>query len=128
MHKKKEGIYEVIVDETLIKVGDEFVWLCITTEPKDKTILGIRILYERSMLIAEHVIWLLVRNYGKRLASTDSGTAYPQACKLFKLEHQIYLSYEKSIVNRIIQYIEDRIECFDDYFPGKGIGLQTRKC
>jgi transposase-like protein len=40
----------------LIKVGDEFDWLWIADEPKDKTILGIRISYERSILLAEHFI------------------------------------------------------------------------
>lgn len=40
-----------LVDETLIKVGNELVWVwIIAIELKDKTILGIRISYvERSM-------------------------------------------------------------------------------
>ena len=62
---EKKRIYEFIVDETLIKVGGEFVWLWIASEPTDKTILGIHISYERSMLIAEHFILSLVKKYGK---------------------------------------------------------------
>ena len=62
---EKKDIYEFIVDETLIKVDGEFVWLWIASEPKDKTILGIHISYERSMLIAEHFIHSLVKKYGK---------------------------------------------------------------
>ncbi|HZD83528.1 MAG TPA: hypothetical protein VE076_11690, partial [Nitrososphaeraceae archaeon] len=50
---RKRRIYEFIVDETVIKVGTELVWVWIAIELKDKTILGIRISYERSMLIAE---------------------------------------------------------------------------
>ena len=48
---RKTKIYEFIVDETLIKVGNELVWVwIIAIELKDKTILGIRISYvERSM-------------------------------------------------------------------------------
>lgn len=47
---KRKRIYEFIVDdETLIKIGNEFVWLLwIATELKDKTILRIRLSYERS--------------------------------------------------------------------------------
>ncbi|HEY6536490.1 MAG TPA: hypothetical protein VIY08_11945 [Candidatus Nitrosocosmicus sp.] len=26
-------------------------------------------------------------------------------------------SFEKSLIERTMQYIKDRIECFDDYFP-----------
>jgi len=63
--------YEFIVDEILIKVGDEFSWLWIATEPKDKTILEIHISYERSMLIAEHFMRSLLRKYGEHSVFTD---------------------------------------------------------
>lgn len=117
-HRKRK-IYEFIVDETLIKVGNELVWVWIAIELKDKTILGIRISYERSMLIAEQFMRSLVRKYGKHPVSTDGGTWYPQACKFLKLKHHIHLPYEKSIVERTIQYVKDRTESFDDYFPCK---------
>ena len=42
---------------------------------------------------------------------------YPQACKFLKLKHHIHSSNEKSLIERAIQYIKDRTECFDDYFP-----------
>jgi len=42
---------------------------------------------------------------------------YPQACKFLKLKHHhIHSSNEKSLIERAIQYIKDRTECFDDYF------------
>jgi len=44
----------------------------------------------------------------------DEGTWYPQACKFLKLEPS---TFEKSIIVRTIQYIKDRTESFDDYFP-----------
>ncbi|HEY6536758.1 MAG TPA: hypothetical protein VIY08_13320 [Candidatus Nitrosocosmicus sp.] len=40
-----------------------------------------------------------------------------------KLKHHIHSSYEKSIVERTMQYIMDRTEGFDDYFP-----CRTKKC
>ena len=42
-----------IVDETLIRVGREFVWLWIIIEPKEKVILDMHISFERTMLVAE---------------------------------------------------------------------------
>jgi putative transposase len=43
---------------------------------------------------------------------------HPQACKFLKLEHHLHSSFEKSIIiERTIQYVKDRTECFDDYFP-----------
>ncbi|HET7391782.1 MAG TPA: DDE-type integrase/transposase/recombinase [Nitrososphaeraceae archaeon] len=101
MFHRKRKIYEFIVDETLIKVANELVWVWIAIELKDKTILGIPISYDerRSMLIAEQFMRSLVRKYGKHPVSTDSsGTWYPQACKFLKLiKHHIHLPYEKSI-------------------------------
>jgi putative transposase len=62
----------------------------------------------------------LVKRYGKPSAVlTDGGTWYPQACKFLKLEHhRLHSLYEKSIMERTIQYLKDRTEeGFDDYFP-----------
>ena len=39
-----------------------------------------------------------------------------QACKFLKLKHHIHSSNEKSLIERTIQYIKDRTECFDDYY------------
>jgi putative transposase len=95
------------------------VWLwIIAIEPIDKTILGIRISIERNMLIAEQLfIKSLVKRYGKCNISTDGGTWYPQTCKFLRLKHHVHSFYEKSIIERTIQYVKDRTESFDDYFP-----------
>jgi putative transposase len=75
------------------------------------------ILRKKHMLIAEQFIQSLVSKYGKHPVSTDGDTWYPQACKFLKLEHHLHSSFEKSIIERTIQYVKDRTECFDDYFP-----------
>ncbi len=116
---RRKRILEYIVDETLIKVGSEYVWLWVAIEPKNKQILALSISKERNMLIAERFISGLVKAHGKHPVSTDGGTWYPQACRFLKLEHHLHSHYEKSIIERTMQYIKDRTECFDDYFPCK---------
>ena len=70
------------------------------------------------MLIAERFISDLAKVHGKHPVSTDGGTWYPQACRYLKLRHHhIHSSWEKSLIERTIQYVKDRTECFDDYFP-----------
>ncbi|MDN5848006.1 MAG: hypothetical protein L0H53_17230 [Candidatus Nitrosocosmicus sp.] len=71
------------------------------------------------MLIAERFIADLVRIHGKHPVSTDGGTWYPQACRFLKLDHHVHSSLEKSLIERTMQYIKDRTESFDDYFPCK---------
>ena len=71
---------------------------------------------EKHTLIVEKFISGLVKMHGKHSVSTDGGTCYPQACRVLNLDHHIHSHYEKSIIERNMQYIKDRTEGFDDYF------------
>ena len=108
-----------MIDETIIKVGPEYIWVWVAIEPKDKEILAINISKERNMFVAEHFLSDIMKEHGKHPISTDGGTWYPQACRFLNLNHHIHSFYEKSIIERTMQYIKDRVECFDDYFPCK---------
>jgi putative transposase len=116
----KRRVSEFIVDETQIKVGnDYFFWIWIAIEPKDKSILDIYFsAAERTMfVVAEHFLQNLINKYGKHQISTDGSTWYPYACKFLKIGHYLHSSFEKSIIERTIQYIKDRTENFEyDYF------------
>ena len=103
--------------KTQLKVGSQFIWIWITIEPKHRQILQIDISFERTMLIAERFIASLINKFGKHPVSTDGGTWYPKACQFLKLKHHTHSPLEKSLIERTIQYIKDRTECFDDYFP-----------
>ena len=109
---KRKRIAEYIIDETLIKVGSQYIWLWVAIEPRNRQILALNISKER-------FISGLVRNLGKYPVSTDRGTWYPQACRFLNLDHHIHSSFEKSVIERTMQYIKDRTESFDDYFPCK---------
>jgi putative transposase len=114
---KRKRILEFIVDETLLKVGPELIWLWVAIEPENRQILALNISKERNMFVADRFISGLVTTYGKHNISTDGGTWYPQACQFLQLNHHIHFSLEKSLIERTMQYIKDRTECFDDYFP-----------
>lgn len=114
---KKKKIAELIVDETLIKVGTDYIWLWVAIEPENRQILAVTISKERNILIAEKFISDIVKVYGKHQVSTDGGSRYPQACQFLKIDHHIHSPLEKSLIERTIQYIKDRTESFDDYFP-----------
>ncbi len=68
---------------------------------------------------SERFLSSIVNDYGEHPVSTDGGAWYPQACKFLNLHHHIHSPFEKSIIERTMQYIKDRIENFDDYFPCK---------
>ncbi len=76
------------------------------------------------MFVAERFLSSIVNEYGEHSISTDGeGTWYPQTCQFLKLGHHIHSSFEKSIIERTMQYIKDRIESFNDYFP-----CRRKKC
>ena len=114
---RKRKILEYIVDETLIKIGSEYIWIWVAIEPENRQILALTISKERNMFVAERFLSGLIRIHGKHAISTDGGTWYPQACRFLGLEHHIHSSFEESIIERTMQYIKDRTENFDDYFP-----------
>jgi putative transposase len=91
----------------------------VAIEPANKEILSISISKERNMFVAERLLYRLSEKHGEHPVSTDGDrTWYPQACLFLKLKHHhIHSPYEKSIIERTMQYIRDRTESFDDYFP-----------
>jgi len=125
-YRQRKRISEFIVDETLIKVGSDFIWLWAATEPENRKILALTISKERNMFVAERFISGLVKAHGRRPVSTDGGTWYPPACRFLKLTHHIHSPFEKSVIERTIQYVKDRTECFDDYFPCRIAGCSLR--
>ena len=116
---KRKKINQFIIDETLLKIGSKFVWLWVAIEPIHRQILKADISFDRTMLVAERFISSLINRYGKHPISTDGGTWYPQACRFLKVNHRIHSTLEKSLIERTMQYIKDKTEGFDDYFPCK---------
>jgi putative transposase len=106
-----------LIDETMLQIGSNQVWLWVVVEPIRKQILGVYISKHRNMIVAEAFLSSLIRIYGKHTVYSDGGTWYPEACVSLGLKHRLHSSYEKSIVERTIEYLKDRTEAFDDYFP-----------
>lgn len=74
---------------------------------------------------AEKFLSGLVKEHGNHPVSTDGErTWYPQACKFLKTRHHFHSPLEKSMIERTMQYIKDRTESFDDYFPCRKTGCR----
>ena len=63
----------------------------------------------------------MIRKYGSTtFQRTDDGGGggawYSQACRFLNVKYHNHSLIEKSFIERTIQYIKDRTECFDDYF------------
>jgi len=69
------------------------------------------------MLVAEKFIRSLVSKYGKHTIYTGGGTWYDEACNIIGLKHYLHSPIQKSLMERVNQFLKDRIESFDDYYP-----------
>ena len=99
---RSKKISEYIVDETLLQVGPEYIWLWIAIELENRQILALSISKERNMFVAERFLSDISHVYGKHPVSTDGGgTWYPtMACRLLKLKHHIHSPMENSLIER----------------------------
>ena len=68
------------------------------------------------MLVAESFLRSLIKLYGKHIVYSDGGSWYPEACNSLRLKHILHTPFEKSIIERAMEYIKDRTEAFDDYY------------
>ncbi|MDR4512918.1 MAG: DDE-type integrase/transposase/recombinase [Nitrososphaeraceae archaeon] len=114
---KRKRVTAFIIDETIIQIGQKHFWLWVCIEPVFSSMLGIYISEERNMLVAEKFIRSLVSRYGKHTIYTDGGTWYDEACNIIGLKHYLHSSIEKSLMEKVNQFLKDMIESFDDYYP-----------
>ena len=116
--KEEQDISAFIIDETQIQVGHNEAWLWIAIEPIHHRILGVYISRDRNMLVAEAFLRSLIRLYGKHTVYSDGWTWYPEACISLGLKHILHSPFEKGIIEeRSMEYVKDRTEAFDDYYP-----------
>ncbi len=117
IYNKRKRVSAFIIDETVIQIGNQHFWLWICIEPIHSSVFGIYISEERNMFVAEKFIRSLVSNYGKHIVYTDGGIWYDEACEVIELKHYLHSPFQKSLMERVNQYLKDRIESFDDYYP-----------
>ncbi len=72
---------------------------------------------ERTIFVCYQFLRQLRNRYGRKAIYTDGARWYDDACKWLRLKHQIYDAGLKNLMERFVQQIKDRTECFDDHFP-----------
>jgi hypothetical protein len=81
----------------------------IALEPLQRSVLdGVYISRLRNMLVAVHFLYSIVEKYGVHTIYSDGASWYPEACTSLNLLHRLHSPYEKSILERAIEYV--RIE------------------
>ncbi|MGH9917271.1 MAG: DDE-type integrase/transposase/recombinase [Nitrososphaerales archaeon] len=107
----------IFVDETMIRIRGREAWVWVAYEPGLRVFLAFHVSYNRSILDVHTFLKRLRSAYGMKPIWTDEGTFYPEACRWLRLEHHVYPTEWKNIIERMNQVLKDRLENFDDTFP-----------
>jgi putative transposase len=111
---------EIFVDkETMLQIDGQKYWLWIAYEPNLNACLMMHLSRERTIFFVCYKFFKQLRNrYGTRKPIfTDGARWYNDPCRWLRLEHRVYGTEMKNLMERFIQQIKDRTECFDDHFP-----------
>jgi putative transposase len=115
---EKCKVKRIFVDETLLRIDGQDYWLWIVAyEPTLNRCLMMDLSRERTIFVCYRFFRQLRNRYGRKPIFTDGARWYNDACKWLRLNHQVYGSELKNLMERFVQQIKDRTECFDDHFP-----------
>ncbi|MEM4384361.1 MAG: DDE-type integrase/transposase/recombinase [Candidatus Caldarchaeum sp.] len=108
-----------LLDETAVMVKGLMAWVWVAYEPYSKTTLGFWLSWSRNSLQAETFLKTLVEAYGRHPVYSDGAPCYSEACRRLGLSHHRYRFGEWlfQAMERAIQTLKDRTECFDDHHP-----------
>ena len=60
---------------------------------------------------------LLIDRYGSNALYYDGEDLHSAACCSLRLEHHVYDASSRNLAERFVEYVKDRTERFEDYFP-----------
>ncbi len=82
-------------------------WLWIAYEPDINTCLMMHLSRERTIFICYQFFKQLRHRYGRKPIFTDGARWYDNACKWLRLQHNVYDTELKNLMERFIQHIKD---------------------
>lgn len=101
----------------MVSVGGTPAWIWVAFEPDLHAMLDFHVSWRGNSIDAYLFIRRLVRRYGRVPIYTDGAGWYAAACRWAGVEHVVYGHPLKNQMERMVQYVKDRTEAFDDLFP-----------
>jgi putative transposase len=122
----RRAVRVIFVDETLLQIAGHDCWLWVAYEPNLDACLMMHLSRERTLLVCYRFFRQLRDRYGRKPIFTDAAAWYNVACRWLRLPHHVYGTEWKNLMERFIQHIKDRTECFDDHFPCRKPGCDRQ--
>jgi putative transposase len=119
-------VRRIFVDETMVDLGGTPAWIWVAFEPDLHAMLDFHVSWRGNSIDAYLFIRRLVRRYGGVPIHTDGAGWYADACRWAGAEHAVYDRPLRNLMERMVQYLKERTEAFDDPFPVGGRGPRSR--
>jgi putative transposase len=113
-------VRRIFVDETMVNAGGTSALIWIAFEPDLRAMPDFHASWRGNSIDAYLFIRRLVHKYGRVPIYTDGAGWYADACRWAGAEHVVYGHPLKNLMERMVQYVKDRTEAFDDPFPVGG--------
>ena len=101
--------------------------ICVAFEQDPRIMPGFHVSRRGNSIDAYLFIRRLAHKYGRVPIYTDGAGWYSDACRWAGVEHVVYGHPLKNLMERMVQYVKDRTEAFDDLFPVGGRRLSSRR-
>ncbi|MFP3208507.1 MAG: DDE-type integrase/transposase/recombinase, partial [Nitrososphaeria archaeon] len=115
-------VRRIFIDETMVDLGGTPAWIWVAFESDLRAMLDFHVSWRGNSIDAYLFIRRLVRKYGGIPIYTDGAGWYADACRRAGAEHVVYDRPLRNLMERMVQYIKDGTEAFDDPFPSAGAG------
>ena len=118
----------IILDESKVRVGGEWVWLWVALDPQRRVVLEVYVSKTRNGLVAASFMRKLMGKYGRRvLFVTDGGKWYPWAARSVGARWVWLKGGVRSYVERWFRTVKDRMRVFNCAFPKSSRGLENAR-
>jgi len=110
----------VVIDETMLQIGDTKFWFWFVLDPENKKIVLFMISRSRTDFACKKLVYKMWEIYGKlpSIALTDGGAWYSML-RRYGIQHEIISGGIRNYIERVIETIKDGNRVFDHYFPSK---------
>jgi hypothetical protein len=115
-------VRRIFIDETMVNLGGTPAWIWVAFEPDLRAMLDFHVSWRGNSIDAYLFIRRLVRRYGRVPIYTDGAGWCADACRWAGAEHVVHDRPLRNLVERMVQYIKDGTEAFDDLSPSAGAG------
>ncbi|MFP3209823.1 MAG: hypothetical protein RXR82_09135 [Nitrososphaeria archaeon] len=120
-------VRRIFVDETMVNAGGTPALIWVAFEPDLRAMPDFHVSWRGNSIDAYLFIRRPVHKYGGVPIYTDGAGWCADACRWAGAERAVHDRPLRNLMERMVQYVKDRTDAFDDLFPARKSRLSSRR-